>query len=126
MSKQNKKETTLIGESNFDKQQETPYFNKIRKNEPYEHTPDIRKQLELSSGQSEKQRKYTRGPYKTKRIREEEDKKVGKSQIKKAFMADEILMKLKQEITSEGHCNCTNSSCLKLYCECFKTNRLCG
>ena len=24
------------------------------------------------------------------------------------------------------HCNCSNSGCLKLYCECFKNNRICG
>ena len=79
MSKQTKKETALIGESNIDKQQETPYFNKIRKCEPQDYNVDIRKQLDLSSGCSEKHRKYTRGPYKTKRIRKEEDKKLGKS-----------------------------------------------
>lgn len=32
--------------------------------------------------------------------------------------------------TTEGatpkHCNCSNSGCLKLYCECFKNNRICG
>jgi hypothetical protein len=30
------------------------------------------------------------------------------------------------EIEAPKPCNCSNSGCLKLYCECFKNNRYCG
>jgi len=31
-----------------------------------------------------------------------------------------------KEIEAPKPCNCSNSGCLKLYCECFKNNRYCG
>jgi len=101
-----------------------------------------------------RQKKYVRGPYKTKRLDKLEGKmleyasqnssisgntcKRHQSTLHKAALARQILESIEtdqapyplaqpQENDDEiKPCNCTNSGCLKLYCECFKNNRYCG
>lgn len=95
-----------------------------------------------SNKSSTSTRKFIRGPYKTKRKLKmelkgvEDEERVSKkhsSTLQKEEIARKILHKIEVQTPSTNDqeneikaCNCSNSGCLKLYCECFKNNRYCG
>lgn len=96
-----------------------------------------------------KHRMYVRGPYKTKRNSKLDSKRLdyelsqNSNECNKSSktlvnqvrtdLANKILEQIESSKDSQSavddgpkSCNCSNTGCLKLYCECFKNNRHCN